>query len=349
MQTNDLNNIVQHYAGSLAYGTNLPTSDVDIRGIFCAKPENIRTPFFPVREVTMQDQEDGKLYELSNFMHLYTQGNPNILETLWVDESDIISKNDVYDYLVSHRENLLSSKVAFTFSGYAISQLKRIKGHNKWINNPQPDEKPKHKDYLKMVSNFTEDKIMPRDFYINNYVYNHSLVYYGSDIYGLVVGKGGNDILTDKGDLNVSIKQKQQDSVDRSPPSFIFKYLQDEYRQAKERHTNYWTWKKNRNANRSELEEKFGYDCKHAMHLVRLLRMGEEILTGQGVVVKRPDAQELLGIRNGDWAYEDLLSYAEEKDVLIRGELYKNSNLPSKPNIKLASKVIMDAQDMCWS
>jgi uncharacterized protein len=349
MQTNELNNIVQHYAGSIAYGTNLPTSDVDIRGIFCAESKSIRTPFFPVREVTMQDQEDGKLYELSNFMKLYTDGNPNILETLWVDDKDIISSSEVYNYLVSQREALLSSKVAFTFSGYAVSQLKRIKGHNKWINNPQPEDKPKHIDHLKMVSNFTEDKIMPRDFYLGNYVSSCSLVYYGSDIYGLVSGSGGSNIITDKGDLNVSIKQKQQDKVDRTPPLFIFKYLQDEYRQAKEKHTNYWTWKKNRNQNRSELEEKFGYDCKHAMHLVRLLRMGEEILTGQGVLVKRPDSQELLSIRNGAWSYDELVDYAENKDAIIRGELYKNTSLPKKPNIKLASEVLITAQNMCWN
>ncbi len=28
--------IVKHLAGSRAYGTSLPTSDTDIRGIFCA-------------------------------------------------------------------------------------------------------------------------------------------------------------------------------------------------------------------------------------------------------------------------------------------------------------------------
>jgi predicted nucleotidyltransferase len=137
MQVDELNSIVQHYAGSLSYGTNLPTSDVDIRGVFCAEPKNIRTPFYPVREVTLQDEEDGKLYELSTYMHLYTQGNPNILETLWVDNTDIIQGSDVYSYLRGYRTDLLSSKVAFTFSGYAISQLKRIKGHNKWITQEQ--------------------------------------------------------------------------------------------------------------------------------------------------------------------------------------------------------------------
>ena len=45
------NLLVKHYAGSKAYGTSLPTSDTDFRGIFVADPINVRTPFFPVREV----------------------------------------------------------------------------------------------------------------------------------------------------------------------------------------------------------------------------------------------------------------------------------------------------------
>lgn len=340
--------IVQHYAGSLAYGTNLPTSDVDIRGIFCASPESIRTPFFPVREVTMEDQEDGKLYELSTFMNLYLQGNPNILETLWVDETDILENSAVYDFLRDYRWDLLSSKLAFTFSGYAISQLKRIKGHNKWINNPQPEEKPKHKDYLKMVQNFTDKKIMPREFKVEEFFYDHSLVHYGSKTFGIVRGTSGSSVLDSNGDFNVSVSQKQEQVERNLQPVVIFKYLDDEYKLAKEKHTNYWTWKKNRNEKRSALEEDFGYDTKHAMHLIRLLRMGEEALSDKGIIVKRPDAQELLDIRNGAWDYEALVEYAEMKDRLIRGELYKNTSLPKKPDVHLAAKVLMEAQDMCW-
>lgn len=348
MQTNELNTIVQHYAGSLSYGTNLPTSDVDIRGVFCANPVNIRTPFFPVREVNLPDQEDGKLHELSNFMQLYTQCNPNILETLWVDSSDIIQSNEVYDYLRSQRAELLSSKVAFTFSGYAISQLKRIKGHNKWINNPQPEDEPRHKDFLKMIFNHTDTKIMPRDFDVTKFT-DLRLTHYGNDIFGLVnTTQKGCEVLDIRGDFNISAKQQEEVDKSKNTPSILFKYLGDEYRQAKEKHYNYWTWKNNRNEKRSALEEDFGYDTKHAMHLVRLLRMGEEVLSGNGVIVKRPDAQELLAIRGGAWKYEELLEYAETKDKLIRGELYKNTSLCKAPDLKLASKVLMEAQDMCW-
>ena len=51
------NMLVKHYAGSHSYGTALPDSDVDFRGVFCADPVNILTPFFPVREC--EDQDDG--------------------------------------------------------------------------------------------------------------------------------------------------------------------------------------------------------------------------------------------------------------------------------------------------
>lgn len=129
--------IVRHLAGSHAYGTNIETSDVDIRGIFVAPQEYTRTPFYTVNEVTDETQEDTKLFELNNFIKLYTDMNPTIVETLWVDQKDIITGSDVYDHLRSYNQALLSKKAAFTFSGYAISQLKRIKGHNKHVSHAE--------------------------------------------------------------------------------------------------------------------------------------------------------------------------------------------------------------------
>ncbi len=94
----------------------------------------------------------------------------------------------------------------------------------------------------------------------------------------------------------------------------------------------YHIWKRTRNAARAELEAKYGYDTKHGGHLIRLMRMCKEILEGNGVLVKRPDAQEILEIRNGAWSYERLI---EEANRLERecDELYKTSSLPHKPDI----------------
>ncbi len=50
------------------------------------------------------------------------------------------------------------------------------------------------------------------------------------------------------------------------------------YRAALRHWNQYQEWLRNRNPARAELEASYGYDTKHAMHLLRLLRMGEEIL-----------------------------------------------------------------------
>lgn len=74
----------------------------------------------------------------------------------------------------------------------------------------------------------------------------------------------------------------------------------------------------------------YGSNLKHAMHLVRLLRMCEEILRGEEVhVVRSKDAEELKAIRNGAWTLKELQQYTAETDIQLN-ELYKTSSLPEK-------------------
>jgi hypothetical protein len=134
----------------------------------------------------------------------------------------------------------------------------------------------------------------------------------------------------------------------RRQPLFIIKFNSEQYKEAKATHKNYWTWKENRNEARSELEEKFGYDTKHAMHLVRLLRMGEEVLSTGELIVKRPDAQELLDIRNGSMTYEEIIAYAETMKVKV-DQLQKTTKLRRKPDLVKAAEVLMSVQDLVWS
>ena len=344
------NMLVKHAAGSHAYGTSLPTSDRDFRGIFCAAPVNVRTPFFPMYECEDSDEEDTKFYELSHFMKLCLDCNPNIVETLWVDSSDIVFQTNAYNHLRQHRHELLSSKVAFTFSGYALAQLKRIKGHNKWITNPQPIEPPQQVDYVSLVQWFVSGtKMMPRDFTLRRFREDFRLIPYGNDtygLYGLCPIAMGHDTYTEDGTLNTTFEGEHHEL---GTPAAVVKFNKQEYLTAKEKHEQYWNWKKNRNVARSALEENFGYDTKHAMHLVRLLRMGVEILRDGEVIVKRPDAEELLSIRAGAWTYEQVVQYAEQMDLDVRENWYKKTSLPKTPDIKLAAKLLMEVQDIVWS
>ena len=83
------------------------------------------------------------------------------------------------------------------------------------------------------------------------------------------------------------------------------------------------------------------------MHLVRLLRMGKEALETGIITVKRPDAQELLSIRNGAMSYEEILDYANRMNDDI-ASLIKTSSLPSKPNQVLAANLLLQIQDITW-
>lgn len=338
------NKMVKMYAGSLAYGTNLPTSDVDFRGLFCADPINILTPFFPVSEYNDVTEEDSKYYELWHFSKLCMDCNPNIVELLWTDDEQIVFRTPAYDKLREGRSLFLSSKIAFTTTGYAMAQMKRIKGHNKWINNPQPEQPPKQYDYVSLVHWFGGDKMFARDFNLSMFDTNYTLIHYGNNIYGLIDLDGSNTI---NGDTSLKV-HKDRETLNGIAPLAILKYNIEQYKTDKEKHKQYWDWKNNRNEKRSELEEKFGYDTKHAMHLVRLMRMGLEALSQEQIIVQRPDAKELLEIRNGALTYDELIEYGEHMDDQIRNIWYKKTKLPKYANVNKVAQLIMDVQNIAW-
>lgn len=325
------NKIFECLSGSHAYGMALPTSDVDYRGIFVAPPQSVVTPFYPVEQVN--GPGDRVLYEVSKFLKLAIDQNPNIMELLWVDEADIIFRTPIYDLLRQYRHRLLSSKVVHTYTGYACSQLKRIKGHSKWINNPQPEERPQQYNYLKPLTLDISPHV-PRN--------DHSIYRLYDKVYAIYPNVGSN-ICDDNGVLIQNVPKSK--GVD---PIALAVFAQDDYERDFNNWKSYWDWKKNRNKKRSELEEKHGYDTKHGSHLVRLLRMGKEILRDGVVNVKRPDAKELLAIRNGSMSYDDLIQHAEEIQAEIY-ELAKTTQLPKTVDQKFAASLLMEVYEYSWN
>lgn len=343
------NLLVKHLAGSHAYGTNLPTSDIDYRGVFCADKINICTPFYPIKEVEDSNEEDTKLFELSHFMKLCLDCNPNVIETLWVDTQDIVYAHPAYWILRQYAPDLLSTKIAYTTVGYANSQLKRIKGHNKWINNPQPEQSPQMVDYVSMIQHFPKQPLqlptMPPDFNLRDLVNGWRLIPFGKDTYGIYRAAGYTPYNKTTGALNDDYTEETRSSL--GVPEYIIKFNSQEYDAAKMQHQQYWDWKKNRNIKRSELEEKYGFDTKHAMHLVRLLRMGVEALEQGIIFVKRPDAKELLEIRNGAWTYEQILEYGDMMQAKI-DQLLTTTSLRKKPDVQLAANIMLEIQEKVW-
>ena len=69
------------YGGSHAYGTNIPTSDIDIRGIYI-NPENEFIGTKPDSEQITLPNEDVTIYSIKKMFHLLSQCNPNTIEIL---------------------------------------------------------------------------------------------------------------------------------------------------------------------------------------------------------------------------------------------------------------------------
>lgn len=246
----DMDNLYHLYlgkAGSHAYGTNTPTSDDDFRGIFVASREFLTTPYYHRGEYSDPKQKDHKSYEIAKFIKLYTDGNPNIVELLWIDESDILHSTPQYELLRKHRYDLLSSKLAFSFTGYALSQLKAMKNQSKWENNPQSVTPPRQIDYVNMVVNFTIDKLFRIN--LEDYYNHHRLVHYGGNVYGLYNETGYSPFNENTFSLNVNAEEFEHTTPngERKTPKFIVKFNIDEYKRDLDVWTKYWEWRNLKN------------------------------------------------------------------------------------------------------
>jgi len=328
-------------SGSHAYGTSTPTSDEDFRGIVIA-PQDFRLGFLHNFDQYESNKVDLVLYEMRKFFKLASDCNPNIIELLYTHDSDVIHVGLPGEMLIAIRSTFVSKKARHTFAGYAFSQLKRINTHHRWLFSP-PTEAPTRAAFeLPETTMIPKDQLGAAEAAIKKKMETWELALDN-------VGEADKINLTNQvaaylAELQIS-KDFQWESAARNigyDDNFLELLRRERaYRTAKNEWDQYQNWLKTRNEARAGLERQFGYDTKHGMHLVRLLRMCEEILSGQGVIVRRPDAKELLEIRNGAWSYEKLISWAEEQDKKMDG-LYEKSSLPKIPDMKALDKACVE-------
>lgn len=96
-----------------------------------------------------------------------------------------------------------------------------------------------------------------------------------------------------------------------------------------------------RTERRMALIEKYGFDCKFGMHLIRLLSTCKEILTEGQLRVRRPDANFLLDIRNGKYTRDQIEKMAEELLIEVR-EAEKVSQLSARPNYNVINQAVVE-------
>ena len=112
--------------GSRAYGLDDAESDTDRRGIYLP-PADLHWSLYGVPEQLENDETQEVYWEVQKFLVLALKANPNVLECLF---SPLVETTTALaDELLAMRASFLSRMVYQTYSGYVMSQFKRMQTH----------------------------------------------------------------------------------------------------------------------------------------------------------------------------------------------------------------------------
>ena len=132
------NIILLGLGGSHAYGTNVPTSDLDIRGIAIEKPEELIG--YQKFEQFINEKTDTTIFAFNKMIQLLMQNNPNIVEIIGLNPDQYIYVSKLGQELLDHKDLFLSKRCKFTFGGYAKANLKRLQNALARDNYPEKEK-----------------------------------------------------------------------------------------------------------------------------------------------------------------------------------------------------------------
>lgn len=266
--------LVRH--GSHAYGTNTPESDEDFKGV-CIPTKDHFLGFMNTFEQheSMASKTgtgvDSVIYSLAKFAKLAADCNPNIIEVLHVDDSDVVKIDQFGEHLRSIRDHFISKKAKHTFSGYAHAQLKRIKTHRSWLLNP-PLIEPTRKEFgLSETMKVSQSELGAFEQLMNE----QGEINVSRDVMTLFLRE--RDYQTKRAQFDQYVNWKKTRNPKRA---FI-----------EEKHG---------------YDTKHGY---HLMRLMRMCK--EILETHRVIVKRTVDRDELMAIRNGQVSYDELIERAD--------------------------------------
>ncbi len=344
-------------AGSRAYGIHTAASDVDVKGVAVPparyyhgylerfeqadKASEIQ-PF--LQDLTPEEQAisreiklEGSVYELRKFITLAAQANPNILDVLFCREAELRRVTPLGARLREARGLFLSAKARHTFSGYAMSQLKRIKLHRKWLLEP-PAAPPTRAEYdLPEQTLIPADQLAAANAAVQKRMDQWEIDFGELEPAGVVAIQAQVERFLSEVLATTGSRWRSAARTIGLDENLIFVMQKEREYQAAQRYwKQYQDWKANRNPARAALEAAHGYDCKHGAHLYRLTRMCREILEDGEVNVWRGgiDAEEIRAIRAGEWEYDRLVEWAEAEDAALTA-LYREGRyvVPKRPDV----------------
>lgn len=307
-------------AGSRAYGTATADSDEDIRGIFALPASAYLALQAPPPQIA--DARHNVVYfSLRRTIELLTAANPTVLELLYMPEDCVRARSAEMAELERHRTLFISRQCVDTHLGYAFSQIKKARGQNKWINQPQPEHPPLKEAYCHVIPRAALDggataPARPLALARSGVDLTHchaARVEHARDLYRLYAyGPAASGVF--RNDVIACESIPIEDESTRFVGLLI--YNEQAWKQAKADHDNYWTWRRERNESRWQQQEsgELDYDAKNLMHTIRLLLSGKSILE-HGAPLVRVDGealQRLRDIRAGRYRYDEIMAMADE-------------------------------------
>ena len=364
--------------GSQAYGTNLPTSDIDYAGVYIQSHSDIYGTNY--KEQINDDKNDTVFYEIKRFLELIASNNPTVLELLNTPDDCILYKHPAFDEILDNSSSFITKVCAKSFGGYAIQQIKKAKGQDKKQNWEK--EKVTRKDVLDFVYVINNEQTIPWKVWNSDESREFEEKFIGvvnvpnaRDIYAVYYDGLACNMFSENIDESARENLKAHVKASGRPMGFGYKgivksgegesvsesnalrlssipkgetaicnivYNKDAYTQHCKDYKSYQEWLENRNEQRWIDVKSHGQkiDGKNMMHCRRLLEMAREIGEGKGINVRRDNKEYLISIRKGEIDLESLISQAE-KDILEIDEIFKNSNLPDSVDPKLVHSLLV--------
>ena len=371
------NNLIlfEGIVGSRAYGTNISTSDTDIKGVYILPIDNILGNNY-IEQVN-DDKNDIVYYEIRRFLELLQSNNPTLLELLSLPDDCILYKHPIFDEILNNKDKFITKGCKNSFGGMSVQQIQKAKGQNKKQNWEK--DKVTRKDVLDFVYVIEGSKSIPWKKWNEEGGYEEKFcgvvnVPNAKDVYAVYFDKSSFSCFSDS--LSSKIRQRMRKYViEKNLPLLSYKglvktgeganvaesnalrlssipkgetpicnivYNKDGYSEHCKDFKSYEDWLANKNEARWVDVKSHGQkiDGKNMMHSKRLMSMAREIAEGKGINVRRDDAEYLISIRRGEIDLETLIAEVE-KEIVEIDELFTNSNLPDSVDKNFVNNLLI--------
>ncbi|WP_223650038.1 DNA polymerase beta superfamily protein [Hymenobacter psoromatis] len=329
-------------SGSRAYGTDLPHSDTDLKGVFIL-PEKA---FFGLNYIPQiaNETNDEVFYELRRFVELLLKNNPTVLELLGTPADCIMYQHPLFNNF--RATDFLSKLCRQSFAEYAVAQIRKAQGLHKKINYPEPPARKSVLDFCYVTVGAGAQPIATwlthQD--LESEQCGLARVPHLTDLYALFVDRSPSRLLGYQGlvrhsdtsqDVLLSAVPKGEE------PVAYLSFNRNGYSVYCRAFREYWEWVEKRNKERYENTVQHGknYDAKNMLHVFRLLQMAEEIARLSDIRVRRPNREFLLQIRRGEFMYAELIAEAEKLVGQVEAA-FAASALPPVPDTDAAEATL---------